>query len=97
MNQPGEHMTPNTKPIKGFTISEMMERGKAEERRVKVETQGIVLDGHYQIQFDRITTHAAILEWVLHLCGKEWVSPTMLRNVAEIAASHHKLKLYAGV
>lgn len=32
----------------------------------------IVIDGHYEITLDRIPSHAALVEWIAHMCDKTW-------------------------
>lgn len=47
----------------------------------------------YKIHLDRCKTHAQILDWVIHLSGKTWGNQQLLKEVAELAASHWGLVL----
>ena len=70
---------------------------KKEEARVTCDGNYISLDNSYHIELDRIDTKEKMLEWVLHLSGKDWVTRIMVHRMVEVACKFHKLSFRIGV
>ena len=78
----------------GYLEDFMKEAERQEEKlRKRVRRRGgsIVLDGHYCIELTRIDSYKAMVDWVIHLSGKSWVTAEMLGRVCEIACSANRI------
>ena len=42
----------------------------------------------YDIELDRIDTPSKILSWVHHLCGKTWITPSVIEEFIQVATMH---------
>lgn len=66
------------------------------ERAMACEIRGneIIIDPNgaaYPVRLDQCASHEAIIEWVLHLCEKKWISVGLLEQFILEACSHHGL------
>ena len=67
------------------------------EQTVRYEVDAIVLtDGNcgYSIDTSQCGTHAAVLEWVVQLAEKDWVTNDMLVEFIAIACEASNLRLH---
>lgn len=49
--------------------------------------------GPYPIEFNRCDTPVKILEWVRHLCKKQWVTREHIAYFVSQATSHHNINI----
>ncbi|HZU36305.1 MAG TPA: hypothetical protein VFA18_10370 [Gemmataceae bacterium] len=63
-------------------------------KRIQADEEGIVLDGHYEIAWDRIDNLAKLTAWIHHLTHKQWITVAMLRRIMDLAAEHHGLNIH---
>lgn len=61
---------------------------------VDIENCSIMLDGHYPIPMDSITTKDELLHWVAHLLNKKWVTKEHLYWLICIISTHHEFNPY---
>jgi len=47
----------------------------------------------YSIQWDRLNSEKQLLNWVIHLIGKKWITKELLRAFIEIVNEYQDLKL----
>ena len=68
------------------------------KRQCFIRGRCLVLNARYpyEIGLDRIDTKEKALEWVHHLCEKDWITPQLIRRVLDLAAKHHGWKIYVG-
>ena len=74
-----------------MTISEIIEAGEAESRRMaevfrydpRNETLTINVVYEYEVDLDRIRTPADLLEWTHHLAEKNWITTAVLAEFIE--------------
>ena len=74
----------------------MKEAERQEQKlRKRVRRRGgyIVLDGHYRIELTRIDSYKAMVDWVIHLSDKSWVTAEMLGRVCRIACSVNRIPI----
>jgi len=57
----------------------------------------ITLKGYYHIALSRISTKEELLSWVRHLLGKNWTTANHIRDIIDIASSHHGFNPYTTV
>lgn len=64
--------------------------------QVYVKDDCIVINVSYEypIELSRCDSHAKILEWVTHLCAKNWTTPPVLERFIHVAAQTHGLNVH---
>lgn len=74
-------------------IDSALAQMKKTAREVYVEGGHIVIDVKYpyEIPLAECATHAAILDWALHLMAKTWVEKRHVQAFCALAAEHHKI------
>jgi hypothetical protein len=61
---------------------------------VDVSPAGIELENHYWIDCGRINTKEKLVEWIYHLCEKNWITPEHIRQLIDGAAQINGWKIY---
>lgn len=79
-----------------YTMAELYDLETPVLVRIEDKQIGLLAD-NYWIELDRIKTRAALLEWVHHLLGKNWVTKEMLEQFIEQVHTYRKWKLYNDV
>lgn len=54
----------------------------------------IVLNGHYEIDSERVNTKEKLVEWIYHLTQKSWVTTDHIKKLTEAAADLNNWKIY---
>jgi hypothetical protein len=71
---------------------------KSSSRKIVVELQDdfVVLDVEYpyEIALDRIPNHAALVEWISHLCAKKWVDSHVIRSFIYVVSEAKGWEVY---
>lgn len=62
--------------------------------KIEQTNQGILINGYYLIEWERINSHGAIVEWIHHLSKKGWVTVRLISEIIDMAATRHGLKIY---
>lgn len=87
---------------KPVSLGELMCMAEVKPRRKACKKRGReIYIGHndgrdYSIHTSRCDTKEKILEWVLHLSHKSWVTRWMIIDFIEIACAEHNLNPWIG-
>jgi hypothetical protein len=65
------------------------------EQQVRIDGGHVVINVvyDYAVPLDEVSTSDKILWWLVHLCEKTWITPSVLRRFAHLCANHHGLKI----
>jgi len=69
-------------------LGQVMQEIEKDEKLISVKNKCIVMEWNrsgYIVDLRRIKSWAALTDWMIHLCGKGWMTPDRLRLFAETA------------
>lgn len=96
------NITTSDKPAVKKHISQVTRQyiSQPPTRYVKIEKGEIgFYDGHgwgYWLDLERIPNHEALVGWIHHLLGKEWITNEALGQFIEVVCSYRDWKIYKG-
>jgi len=78
-------------------IKEFFDNEEQLRKKVALDKRGnIVIDigSPYRIELSRCNTHEKIVDWVLHLSEKVWITPAIIQRFIELAAQENGLAIH---
>ena len=90
--------TTDTRKWKSFTAADLLDYEVPELVKIEKGEIGFKDGDHfsYWVELSRIPNHEALIEWIHHLMGKNWVTKEMLEQFIEKVCSHRKWGIYHG-
>lgn len=68
-------------------------KSAAADKRVKRTEYGVMLDGHYEIEWHRAADERSILNWIAHLSTSDKITKAMLVKVIEELTEYHGIHI----
>ena len=101
-NERTEIIMSNLKFVTGKELMEDLKRHENDPTRPRFDEANGVIEFpsspncYYFVDLNRCDTHAKIVEWVAHLCDKNWIRKQDLFDFINLACKLNKLNLWSG-